>query len=245
MPSKKLPVLSPIKAWSFSRYSTYSQCPLKLKLSAVDRIQEPPSAPMERGARIGKLAEDYVKGNIGAKLPAELKAFAAEFRAVRKLFAKEPKRVVCEDTWALDKAWARSQWDAWATCWVRIKLDLAVITGDEMLVTDWKTGKYRPQQQVAYLEQLELYALGALILHPNLKKVRVRLGFLDAAIFHPPAGEETVYTQADVPKLKKLWLKRVTPLLSDTIFSPRPNQYCSFCFYRKDNKANGGGQCPI
>jgi CRISPR/Cas system-associated exonuclease Cas4 (RecB family) len=241
---KVIPI-KPITAWSYSRYSTYKQCPLKLKLSAIDKIQEPKNAAMTRGAQIHDLAEAYIKGKV-AKLAPELAQFKAEFSALRKQYKKSINGMVVEDNWSFTKDWTETSWNDWVNCWVRIKLDCAHhLDEDTLIVTDWKTGKFRPDMNDDYMEQLDLYALAALLLHPHLKKVLPRLAYTDQGIFYPEPGKELVYTPADIPRLKKLWEKRVKAMMNDKIFAPKPNRFCNWCHYRKSNAANGGGQCKF
>ncbi len=137
----------------------------------------------------------------------------------------------------------------WANCWVRIKLDIAWqsdIVDDVLVIRDWKTGKFRPDQQDMYIEQLELYALAGLLLHKHIEKVVPSLGYLDLGRVYPDEDqgeEEIVFYRKDIPMLIKLWAKRTKAMLNDTKFAPRPNKWCYNCHYRKANKANGGGQC--
>lgn len=260
------PPVKQFTSWSYSRYADYQQCPLKASLKHLHKIQEPGNAAMARGAEIGKAAEVYIKGGT-AKLRPELKAFAKDFKAFRTLYKKlnlrpdkprtttmlgqkvGPYPMTVEDTWAFTKDWAQTTWNDWVGCWVRIKLDCAhEVKGDVLVVTDFKTGKFRPEMNESYLEQLELYALGALLRHPLIKQVKPRLMYTDQGILYPPglSGEsELVYTQADVPKLKKLWDKRTRAMLMDKRFAPRPNDKCHWCHYRASNKAAGGGQCKF
>ena len=241
---KVIPI-KPITAWSYSRYSTYKQCPLKLKLSAIDKIQEKKNDAMIRGATIHDLAEAYIKGKM-TKLPDELKLFKAEFAMLRKQYKKSINGMVVEDNWSFTKAWTETAWNDWVGCWVRIKLDCAHhLDEDTMIVTDWKTGKFREEMNEDYVEQLELYALAALLLHPHLKAVKPRLGYTDQGLWYPQAGQEVVFTPADIPRLKKLWEGRVKAMMNDKIFAPKPNRFCSWCHYRKSNAAAGGGQCKF
>lgn len=230
-----------IKAWSFSRYNLYKQCPLKLKLSAIDKIKEPKSAPMERGTAIHKLAEDYLKG-VTRTVPKELKLVSDELKRLRAIVKKEPAAKV-EDTWAFRSDWTQTRWDDWSGCWVRIKLDVSHPEDNVITVTDWKTGKFRQDNLQEYLEQLDLYGLSALLVYagrPGLV-VRPRLVYTDFPVVHPSPVD---YTPKDLPKLKKTWIARTRPMLNDKVFAPKPNQYCYSCYFRKDNKAAGGGQCP-
>lgn len=238
-----------ITSWSFSRYSTYRQCPLKAKLQYIDKIKEPPNPAnpaMARGVEIHDKAEAYIKGK--GRLPAELKAFKDEFMRLRKQYKKSISGMVVEDTWAFTSKWEETQWNDWIGCWVRIKLDCAHHADEQtLIISDWKTGKFRPEKNEEYVEQLELYALAALILHDHIEVVKPRLVYLDAEIIYPEEGskdeELLTFTRKDIPELKKKWEKRVKPMLKDKSFAPRPNNLCHWCFFRKSNKANGGGQC--
>lgn len=237
-------------AWSFSRYTDYCQCPLKFKLKHIDKIQEPATAAMARdamarGSQIHDLAEGYIKGTI-ARLPKELKQFADEFRALRKQYKKSINGMVVEDTWAFTQDWDETTWNDWVGCWVRIKLDCAHHEdGETLIITDWKTGKFRPQEVEVYVEQLELYALAALLFYEHIEVVKPRLAYLDHGIVYPNPEEPLVFTRDMIHELKKTWAKRVRPMMNDKTFAPRPNNKCHWCFYRNSNKAAGGGQCKF
>jgi putative RecB family exonuclease len=243
---KKIIPIKPISAWSFSRYSTYKQCPLKFKLSAIDKINEPPNAAMARGAAIHDLAEKFIKGAAKTLAP-ELKSFEKEFKRLRAMFKKIGQSMVVEDQWAFTKEWDQTQWNNWTQCWVRIKLDCAHHEADNVLVvSDWKTGKFRKEMNEDYVEQLELYALSALILHNHIDEVLPRLVYTDQGRIYPNGTDEPIlsYKRADIPRLKKLWEKRTRAMMNDTIFAPRPNDKCVWCWYGQSKKAAGGpGLC--
>jgi RecB family exonuclease len=244
MATRKVIPIKKLTAWSFSRYSTYKQCPLKLKLTAIDKLKEPKNQAMERGAQIHDLAEQYIRGKI-VKMPPELKLFETEFKALRKQFKKSINGMVVEDNWAFTKDWDETAWDDWINCFVRIKLDCAHHDDEVTLrIRDWKTGKFRPELNEEYMEQLELYALAALLLHAHIERVIPELDYLDQGITYPEAGKELVFTRADIPRLKKLWEKRTKAMMNDTTFAPRPNDKCRWCFFGQSGKAKGGpGSC--
>lgn len=232
-----------LKSWSFSRYRDYVECPLKARFKHVDRIKEPENDAMRRGTAIHKLAEDYIKGKKRTLAP-ELKSFEGIFAMLRAQYKKKINGMVVEDTWAFTKDWTETQWDDWVGCMVRIKLDCAHHEDEEtLIVTDWKTGKFREEKNAEYEEQLELYALAALLLHDHIQQVKPRLAYTDLGIFYPLEGHERVFTRKDIPKLKALWAKRTRKMLADTVFKPTPSDQCRWCFYRANNKAKGGGQC--
>lgn len=234
------------RSWSFTRYNDYKQCPLKAKLKHLDKIEEPPNEAMARGGDIGRLAELFIKGQL-KKLPLELKKFEAEFKALAKMYKATPKRMVVEDSWAMTKDWKATKWNDWEGCAVRVKIDVGHLTSPTaMKVIDWKTGKYRPEKREEYVEQLELYALAAFTLNPQLEKVEALLCYLDVGVTFPePRSEDAkrlTFTRADVPRLKKLWDKRTRAMLLDRAFPPRPNDKCRYCHYRKENTPNLPGK---
>lgn len=234
-----MPPVKKITSWSFSRYSTYRQCPAKLKFTAIDKLKEPPNEAMARGSHIHALAEHYIKGEL-KKLPPELKQFDGLFSQLKAAFKRRTLLNVVEDSWAFTKSWTRTTWDNWSECWLRIKLDHALsVDGETLVINDWKTGKFRQDSCEDYQEQLELYALAALLLYPHIKQVRPRLVYLDLGMIYPKDDEPIIYTRADVPRLKKLWLQRTKAMLSDTKFAPKPNRFCQWCHFRKAN----GGPC--
>lgn len=246
MAVKKVIPIKPVTAWSFSRYTDYCSCPLKFKYKYVDKMKEPSNDAMNRGAAIHELAEQYVKGIYTKRtFPVELAAFKTLFMELRKQYKKKINGMVVEDSWAFRDDWSETSWNDWAGCWLRIKLDAAWHRDEVTLeINDWKTGKFKPDQNVVYMEQLELYALAALILHPHLERAIPRLRYLDQDVVFPADGEEVVYTPADIPKLKKTWEKRVRAMMSDTKFVATPNNKCRWCFFGQSGKAKGGpGLC--
>jgi len=240
MVTKRVIPIKPATSWSFSRYSDYKACPLKFKLKHIDRNKEPGNAAMDRGANIHTMAENYIKGKL-AKLPPELSTFAPEFKQLKTLFKKRAQSMVVEDNWAFTKDWDETAWDNWTQCFLRIKLDCAHHTDETTLVvTDWKTGKFREEKNEEYVEQLELYALAALILHPHLTEVRPRLAYTDEGVVYPEEDSPMIFTQDDVPHLKKLWAQRIKPMFADKKFAPRPNASCRYCWFGQSKKDAGG-----
>jgi Protein of unknown function (DUF2800). len=240
----------PVTSWSFSRYGDYKTCPLKFKLKHIDKIAEPKSDAMQKGIDAHNDAEAYVKGTL-AKLPPVLSGLKDEFVAMRKMYKSKKFPMIVEDNWAFTAEWEETQWNDWVRCWVRIKLDAAhYVTADEMMVTDWKTGKPSEFKNAEYMEQLELYAVAALLMSARENvRVRVRLGFTEAGEIVVPRdknGDEITYTRADLPRLMKEWNKRVKPMMSATNFPPRANSTCRWCFYGQAGKAKGGpGLCQF
>lgn len=237
-------------AWSFSRLQAYRKCPLAARLEHIDKIAQPKSLAMERGTAIHKIAEDYLKG-AGRTVPKELKAFGPELSALRKLRKKDEASVVVEEMWVFRKDWGETVWNDWGGAWCRVKLDVAKIKDRTIVPIDLKTGKYSPQWNVDdYMDQVELYAMAALIKYADIGsdlRVTPLLYFLDAGVMHPPLTDLRTYTLLMLPGLKHKWEKAVKPMLNDKAFAPKPNRFCSSCWYRKGNaeRMDGGQVCKF
>jgi hypothetical protein len=207
---------------------------------------------MARGDDIHKQAEAFVKGTpykgkVLRSVPADLKLFEDELKRLKKLYQQVSYSMVVEDNWAFRRDWSETAWNDWNECWLRVKLDLAYHEDDvTLVVVDWKSGKFRPEKHEEYVEQCELYALSAFLLHDHLERVKTLLRYTDLGLTYglgetAGEGQPLVFTRADVPRLTKLWEKRVKPMLNDTIFAPKPNNLCCFCAFSKDK----GGPCQF
>lgn len=226
-----------IKAWSWSRYRTYQQCPLKAKLTILEKRQEPKSPAMQRGADLHEELAAYLKGTRRA-LSKDLKPLAPvlaplreQFKRLRQLQAKGTAPIA-EEQWAFTAKWTRTEWTNWAGAWCRVVLDVMWwVSETRVRVRDWKSGRMSEKEVNEYLEQLELYALAVLLRYPHCKEVAPDLYFIDAQQAYPAPKELIVFTQADVPRLKKAWQLRVKRMLADTKFSPKPGWYCPGCYF--------------
>lgn len=228
MPTKAAPQIT---AWSFSRLGDYRNCPQKAKFKVIDKLKEPESDAMAEGTRVHKLAEDYtLSTKAKPALPKELKLFAEEFKVLRKLAGVE-----CEAEWTFTKEWTRTGWFD-GNAWLRIKVDAHCYdpVQKRVLVVDHKTGKMRDKDR----EQLELYALAAMLIYPEATGVDCQLWYLTL-------GElitENFEVQKDtVKKLRAKWEKNAKPMLTDRKFKPTPNALCRWCHFRKQN----GGPCEF
>lgn len=235
------PTLQKITSWSFSRYSDYKSCPAKAKFKHIDKLKEPPNKAMLRGLAIHKMAEDFVKGAI-RKVPEELKHFRDDIELLALWYKTTPERVMVEENWAFTNTWGKTEWNNWAECHLRVKLDAAFYNDRKrtmLTIVDWKTGRLNADKNTEYTEQMELYVLSAFKLLHNVDEVRPWLAYTDSGVTYP--AEATVYTRAELGKLEKIWVHRTAPMLADTVFKPNPGNACTWCHFKKAN----GGPCQF
>lgn len=242
-----------LTSWSFSRYSDYKQCPKKAKLKHIDRVPEPDNMPREaldRGSRIHKFGEGYVKGEIDevpenycGNAAKKIPGFQVQMKDLRA------KKARAEESWGFNEKLAPlPDWFHPAT-WLRIKVDAVyqTVRGTVLTIIDFKTGKMK--NVADYLEQLELYALGGLRKFPKVKTVLTDLWFLDhgqmVGAGHDGVG---IYQRAaDADRLDTLWRSRTRMMLADTVFAPTPGLHCKWCPYSKHRTDSKGvaGICEV
>lgn len=225
------PKVQQITSWSYSRWKTYEECPAKARYKFILRLPEPQGDAAARGDDIHKKAEQYVMGEL-KKLPTELQRFKQEFADIRKV-----KGVAAELSLAYTSKWIACSPTDWKNAWVRIKIDLVTPPDKQgvVFIADNKTGKQRDE----YQEQLELYAVAGFLQWPQAERVRGQLWYLDHGVIVPEDPEAGVFERKQLPKLIKLWEKRTTPMLRDTVFAPRAGAYCRWCHFSKSK----GGPC--
>jgi hypothetical protein len=217
-----------ITQWSFSRWSTYQDCPAKIKFRYVDKLVEPGSPQMDRGTMIHKMAEVYVLAPGRTQKPHDcLKTHADEFKLART------SKPIVEQEWAFTEAWEPTGWFA-KNAWLRIKTDLIYQPKKlPCVVVDHKTGKRYPKHS----DQLSIEALTTFIMLPHVDEIDAQIWYLDQG----KPNLNSKFVREDVPFLKMEWEDKVRPMLNDETFAPKPNYGCRWCHYRKAN----GGPCEF
>lgn len=211
-------------AWSYSRWSCWSTCPLQYKFKHVDKLPETKSQAMLDGIRVHEaLANVILKGD--APPPEVHKKTVALLEEI-----KQQPRVIAEQQWAFDKGWSVRKWFG-KDVWVRAILDVGILYSDGTAeAIDWKYGKLAGD----YDDQMELFALSVFKYMPSVSHVTTRLHSAKTG-----AERFADYDAVDVPSTTDKWERRAIAMQEDTEFKPRPNDKCRWCTWRKSN----GGPC--
>lgn len=225
-------------SFSYSRWTTWAECPAKYKFKHIDKLSEPKSAAMQRGIDIHSAVADYVSAKT-PDMPAELKHFTALADQLRSV-PSDYKMV--EQQMAFDKEERRCDWFGPNAYW-RFIWDVGVVNGKKTTVNsvDWKAGKPRG----SYDAQMQIFAIPAYWLFPALESFTGHLVYLDvgdtvavtydrAAFYGPtcdPAARDGLYG---------LWLANVGMMEADRAFRATPSRdACRFCHF----SARKGGPC--
>jgi hypothetical protein len=162
-----------LTSWSFSKLMVFEECKYRAKLQWLDKVPDlQPKTAADRGTQIHQEAEDYVLARSGFThnlrfFKDDLDALAAHAKA---------GRVTCEEEWGFDRDWLPTSWN---TAWLRLKADAVChLDPTHAVVIDYKSGR-RFGNEIKHARQLQLYAVCALLLYPELEQVTCELWYLD------------------------------------------------------------------
>lgn len=220
-----------ISAWSYSRLSTWVQCPFKAKLLMIDKLKEPTNAAMERGSEIHKKLERFMDGDT-SKPFKEMGPYKKYLNGLRK-DKKKYEAFATEMQVAFNKDLKQVDWFAW-DAWLRAILDLYILEDDKKaIIIDYKTGRRRNE----HVEQADMYAAIFYLLNKDTfdKKGELEVKFL--YVDQPNIEEmfEKTYNLKTCEKHLKRFLKMGEAMTKDKAFVKKPSNNCKWCHFRKAN----------
>jgi PD-(D/E)XK nuclease superfamily len=229
--------LAMLSSWSYSVYTQYMKCPLSVCFDKIKKIRivEPPNQHFEKGDRVHKAAEDYIRGT--GKAPAVIPELASV--KDRLAFFRQARAQV-ELEWSFTREFQPTSWFG-KDAWLRVKTDVCLDAVEPPLVhiTDWKTGKvyddHRQQRSLYALAGLQLVELGRLAGGSKDVKLTAEHLYTDTT---QSATEE--YGMRDLKPLKREWAARIGTMMTDTRYPPKTGFHCRYCKFRK----SAGGPCP-
>lgn len=224
--------------WSFSSLMVYEQCAFRFKLARIERLPEPerpPDNPLERGNRIHKALEDYIKGDT-SYLNSEAKKIEplqANIDHVRMLY--EHGQVTVEEDWTLDSDWSFCDK---SNAWLWMKLDVCVLDENSGIVIpiDWKSGK-SGYKTIEHVQQLQLYAGTAALKFEWAETLIPELYYVDEGHVR-----QMSFTREQALGFIDRFDKRAQRIYGERLWRPNPNAHnCRYCPY----SPRGTGACPV
>ena len=207
--------------WGYSKLQTYQECPRKFAFQYINKIAQPSSPALVRGSELHAACEAYING-WDKILDSRLENWEERLDELRE---KKPKT---EQAWGFDQDWNLLPDWFQPTTWLRAKADAVYTSGTDLVVIDFKSGKYKIPPEA----QIELYAICALAVYPDTEAVITEYWFLDSGNVL-----SKTYTRPHLLELRSKYA--IIPMYSDTEFAPTPSRACSFCSYSRQK----GGQC--
>lgn len=217
-----------LNSWSFSKLIIFEECKYRAKLQWLDKVPDlQPKTAADRGTQIHQEAEDYVLGKSG--FTHNLRFFEDDFNALAA--HAKAGRVTCEEEWGFDRNWVPT---SWRSAWLRLKADAVChLDRTHAVVIDIKTGK-RFGNEIKHARQLQLYALCALILYPDLERVTCELWYLD----QNELADFTMHRK-QLKKYLRMFDKSGVEFTEEEEFAPNPNIYsCKWCPYHPDKQGD-------
>jgi RecB family exonuclease len=216
-----------MRPWSYSRLTTWEECPKQYQYSYVEKLpgSRPDSPAASRGTQLHAKGEAYLKDEL--KLyPPEFQKVSGHAMALKRAGAKpEQKLAVRED---------------WSPCdykdedvYLRAIIDILYQDEEGVVhVQDWKTG----QQYASHPDQISTYIAIAASHYPEATEYRGRLIYIDQGLITPPK----ITAKNRIAPIKLMLDGRIKNAEDDEIFPVRPGPACRWCDYSKKY----GGPCP-
>lgn len=224
-------------ALSWSRLSTYMQCPRKFQLAYISKSfrEEEKSIHLVKGEQLHKQMEDYILARNGAAtmplgFSPEVKQSLPYVDKLYSLFeAIHPEAQV-----ACDINWKSCEWFAKETAW-RAIWDASALSGNKCFIADWKSGKVYPYGEG--FGQLHLSSIIALERWTALPEVTSAYVYLEHKVVTPIKVTREKTDQLDshgrpIPALPEVkahfvqWFERVQ---MEKAWEPIANENCRYC----------------
>ena len=219
------------KTWSPSRLGCWEECPAKAKYKYLMKLPDPPGPALLRGTQLHTGCENYIRG-VEKKLNPELAKAKKILDLHKREFAKGNVRV--EMDLAFTQSWDVCDWMA-SDVWARFKVDAVLRTGmAKCVITDWKTGKFKPDGE--YDEQLRLYCVALLSYAQQAPTTNSWAAIEEATaqLFFTDVGEAVrrpngVLAVKGLVAERNVWNKKVERMFKDRDHEPMPGQGCRYC----------------
>jgi len=228
-------MIKTIDAWSLSRLLEFEQCHHRAYLKHIVKSPQPEltdNHPMVRGRRVHDEAEAYITGksddfpSTGTKLKDVIDYCREQYAA---------GNASAEDKWGFDVDWNITGWMD-SNVWLRLATDAAIFNADTAEIYDWKTGKSFGNE-VKYMQQMQLYSIGAFMRFPELNYIDTRLAFLDDGTIREKHFQRGPKTNALIAR----FTERANRMTNCVDFRPSPN--AANCCYCPFGPQNGTGSC--
>lgn len=216
-------------ALSHSRLSDFNQCPKKFWHKYIDKTasfkEEGTSPHLVRGRNVHKQLENYVvKVNAGEQGIRTSSLTEVETgKALADSLFTSYSVVLPEAQVAINDQWMQSEWFG-KDAYYRAIYDMICIRPEDIMIVDWKTGKYVEYTPVTGYGQLELSAAIALNIWPEAQEIHTVYAYVD----HRKTIKKT-YTRGDEPRLVEWFKKEHDKVNAEENFDPKANEFCRWC----------------
>ncbi len=173
------------------------------------------------GDRIHKFLEGRLKGS---QLPQEMEQYEPLCAMVERL-ATDGQLMIEQEMTLTENLTPTGWWDADA--WLRSKLDVLVIKGNEAVVMDWKTGKRRVD-----FFQMQMFAAQVFKHFPEVQRVKTILVWLKTMEMDSESYNRVNINEVWAEIMKRI--QRIHSSLEHDNWPAKPSGLCRYCPARHD-----------
>jgi len=207
---------------SYSSIKLFENCPLRYYRQRITKdVVDEGGEASKYGERIHAFLENRLKGS---GLNAEIAQYEPLCLSVEKL-ARQGELHIEKELVLTDNLTATGWWDADA--WLRSKLDVLVIVGDEAAVMDWKTGKRNADQF-----QMQMFAAQVFKHYPEVQKVKTSLVWLKTMEMDTNTYKRSGMNAIWAEIMKRI--QRIHSSLEHDNWPAKPSGLCRYCPCRHD-----------
>lgn len=207
---------------SYSSIKLFENCPLRYYRQRITKdVVDEGGEASKYGERIHAFLENRLKGS---GLDAEIVQYEPLCLSVEKL-ARQGELYIEKELVLTDNLTATGWWDADA--WLRSKLDVLVIVGDEAVVMDWKTGKRNADQF-----QMQMFAAQVFKHYPDVQRVKTSLVWLKTMEMDTNTYKRSSMNAIWAEIMKRI--QRIHSSLEHDNWPAKPSGLCRYCPCRHD-----------
>lgn len=207
---------------SYSSIKLFENCPLRYYRQRITKdVVDEGGEASKYGERIHAFLENRLKGS---GLNAEIAQYEPLCLSVEKL-ARQGELYIEKELVLTDNLTATGWWDADA--WLRSKLDVLVVVGDEAVVMDWKTGKRNADQF-----QMQMFAAQVFKHYPDVQRVKTSLVWLKTMEMDTNTYKRSSMNAIWAEIMKRI--QRIHSSLEHDNWPAKPSGLCRYCPCRHD-----------
>ena len=204
-------------SFSFSSLSLYNTCPFAYKLSYIDKVKPVRSTALVKGSNVHSILEKYpeiqekeYKFNENLIVSNFLNSEIGNYFKVVLL----NKKTAREFKFGLTRDFKN---DTFKDSFFHGIIDLIFFENDELNLCDYKTGKYKENQDFSQLLTYSLY-------FKNYDKIKINYLYVE----HNKINSKFV-TKEDIEKTQDFIIKTTDIILQDKTFKRNCGKHCSWC----------------
>ena len=205
-------------SFSFSSLSLYNTCPFAYKLSYIDKVKPVRSTALVKGSNVHSILEKFPDFIASKEFKFNENLIVSNFlnSEIGNYFKDVllNKKTAREFKFGLTRDFKN---DTFKDSFFHGIIDLIFFENDELNLCDYKTGKYKENQDFSQLLTYSLF-------FKNYDKIKINYLYVE----HNKINSKVV-TKEDIEKTQDFIIKTTDIILQDKTFKRNCGKHCSWC----------------